>query len=454
MKLDQVDGNLCSHLILASAKLDSNGNISLSTKTINEKSFSTNELKKEINNFKYKFPQVKLMISVSNDQESQGFQKASIDSDKRQRFARSAIEFLQSFNLDGIDLDWEFPNNPTNFVVNPRKEYERLGLIKICNSIREAIVGNYFNRQVAEQHQLKNQTQYKHTHLTNNQDSQVESYLLTLLIGSQEAVLKSSYDFKQLTNFVDWFNIKSYDYFLFKPYTPFTGPNSPLYSIVDSYVPILNKLSFTWTLNRLLVEDEIPKEKIIMGIPTFGRAYRLMFKNNQPAPFTLAVGSRISARASNQFNNSLNSTTDDDLLKTESNHQNSMLSTAAAATTIATTTLTYEDFLIDYKEICDILKRPDTVVEFDIKARVPYLLTDDGYTWLSYENIQSVREKVRTIINYSLAGYMTWNLNTDNIANNLSNGSISSQDQQISTNFPLHRAMLEELAEFSKSLTN
>lgn len=453
---------MCSHLILTSAKIDSNGNISISTATTN-KTNSNSELKTEIINFKNKFPQVKVMISVSNDLDSQAFNRASIDPDKRQKFARSAIEFLQSYHLDGIDLDWEFPNSSTNFVVNSRKEYEKLGLIKICNSLREAIVGNYYNRQVAKQHQLTNKSQYNHTHLTTNQDSQVESYLLTLLIGSQEAVLKSSYDFKQLINFVDWFNVKSYDYYLFKPYTPFTGPSSPLYSIVDSYVPILNKLSFTWTLNRLLVEDEIPKEKIIMGIPTFGRAYRLMFRNSHPAPFTLAVGSRLSARALtfnhiSSINHSLDSTT-------TGNNNNNLLEAEKNRDSMSTTITTNEDFLIDYKEICNILKRPDTVVEFDLKARVPYLLTDDGYTWLSYENIQSVREKVRTIINYSLAGFMTWNLNTDNITSidsdndNQSVGSLSAQNQspperQTADNFPLHRAMLEELADFSKGLTN
>lgn len=512
MKLDQIDGDLCTHLVLASAKIDSNGLLSLSSSDTIFK--SNDEFKRQVINFKRKFPQVKVMISVlliqstttthHQQQQQQASQptntscqpssKTSLsDSDKRQKFAKSAIEFLQFYNLDGLDLNFEFSihnsisiSNQNNFVVhsmihsNSREYNERVNLIKLCNSLREAIIGNFYNRQITEQHQLNSQqsTIYQHTVTKNsNPISKIESYLLTLFInGSQETnILKSSsyrlFDFKQLINFIDWFNVKSFDYFLFKPYTPFTGPNSPLYSIVEPYVPILSKLSFNYTLNRLLIEDEVPKEKIIMGIPTFGRAYKLMFKNNQPAPFTLAVGARLSARSSSS---SITSNNDNNNLKMTIDNNNNNQSVQNNNST--TNVLTNEHFLIDYKEVCDILKRSDTIVDFDPKARVPYLLTDDGYTWLSFENIQSVREKVRTIVNYGLAGYMTCYLNTDNATtehcetntnNAPSNGSSIDTDnnnnnnsppsaspldqqspkQQQNSNFPLHRAMLEEISQ-------
>lgn len=398
LKLGQVDGQLCSHIILASARLDSFGNVILMRK---DDIAHLNEVSK----FKRQNPQVKLMISIANELEHNGLAKAALSAENRQRFARSAMEFLQRHSLDGIDIDWQFFNFPPLHFMG--RDQERIGLTKICGSLRSAIVENFFDRQVTEQHQL----QARSHSISSNIISSVEPFLLSVAISGQESVLRSGYELKHLCNLCDWLNVMSFDYFLFKPYAPFTGPNSPLYSIVDSFVPILSKFSFSWTLNKLLIDEKVPNEKIVMGIPTYGRAYKLVFKNSQPSPFSLAIGAKPGER----------------------NEQH-----------------------LSYREICDILARPNTIVEFDQRAKVPYLLTDDGYTWITYENPESVRNKVRHIVDNNLAGYMVWSLNNDDFAG--ANGKLSISTTTLNhpektangfclerISFPLHRAMLDEL---------
>lgn len=394
LKLSQVNGKLCSHIILTSARLDSFGNVILMRK---ENAAFLGELPK----FKSKFPHVKLLISIVNELEHNGLPKAAMSPENRQRFARSAMEFLQRHSLDGVDIDWRFFNfPPLHFMY---RDQERIGLTKICSALRSAIVENFFDRQVTEQH---HQLQSGSHSISSNITSSVEPYLLSVTIAGQESVLRSGYELKQLCNLCDWLNVMSFDYFLFKPYAPFTGPNSPLYSIVDSFVPILNKFSFAWTLKRLLIDEKVPNDKIVMGIPTYGRAYKLVFKNSQPTAFTLAIGSKPGERNEQHLN---------------------------------------------YREICDLLAKPSTIVEFDQKARVPYLLTDNGYTWITYENTDSVRNKVQHIVENDLAGYMVWSLNNDdftggpskNCADEMTNHNSRITSESVS--FPLHQAMLDEL---------
>lgn len=424
LKLSQVDGNLCTHIILAFARIDSEGQLILS-----QEDDAKNYLS-EVKEFKRKYPHIKLMISVFNEQVHNGFPRAARSEILRRKFARSAIEFLQQHNLDGIDLDWEFPNFPQTIIV---REYERQGFTKILRSLRSAIVENFYDRQVAQQ-QLQQHDSY---HMSanqitgqgqNNNQPDVEPYLLTVAIAGQEAVMSSSYELKEVANLCDWLNVMSYDYFQFKAYSPFTGPNSPIYPIVDHYVPIMSKLAHSWTYNRLINEETIAREKLVLGIPTYARAYRLMFKNSRPAPFTLSLGSRGGR---------------------------------------------IPDYL-DYREVSDILSKPDTIVEFDARARVPYLLTDNGYTWVSYENEQSVREKVKFALDNKLGGYMTWNLNSDDFVGthqgkiaaskqasqeneddggneNISNGHLAAAGQMEPNTFPLHRAMRDEVLKFFSS---
>lgn len=484
LRLIQVDGSLCSDLILSHAQVDAHsGHLKLT---------SEHQLihLKDVIEFKRQFPEVKVLISVRNSavesqQQGNGFQsssnnyynsgqqqrqwqyesqasnasvklsnnqanggagqqppvsgttsaapaatqqsalqRASTSTEFRQMFARNAIEFLQTYHLDGLDIDWQFPNFPSNLIVN--REYERVGLTKICQQLRSAIVENFYARQTAQQQHQVGST-FRHDRLVSRVKKEVEAYLLTVAIAGQESVLRSSYELRQLANLCDWLNVMSFDYFLFKAYAPFTGPNAPLEPIVEPYVPILGKLSVSWTLNKLIREEQIPAEKLVFGIATYARAYRLIFKNSQPVAFSLAVGTKSSQ-------------------------------------------VTQENTL-SYREVLSLLSKSDSVVEFDERARVPYLLADQGYTWVTYENARSVREKVNYILSNQLAGYLSWNLNNDDYLGspiettsgsdrNQANGyapyinDTSNSSLKNPKSFPLHRAMCEAASEFISSEAN
>jgi len=482
LTLDQLDGSLCTHLILASVRINCHGELKVARE-------SDYKYLNSVRLIKMKYPHLKVMISIANDEDMNGFSRLTLaqqqhnyyhhyhessnstgsekevnqreqmtnlaPNELRLKFAKAAMEFMQHFHLDGLDLNWQFPNFPSLTILNLR-EHERLGFTKILTSLRSAIVENFYARQLAAQqlglaqhHQLGMQrvASYSSTNLNRTEQQQeslgvasrqcsplatdVEPYLLSITIGGQESILRSSNELKQLINLCDWFNVMSYDYFLFKTYAPFTGPIAPLQPIVEPFVPIFNKLSFSWTVSRLVNEEMLPKDKIVMGIPTYARAYRLVFRQNQPSPFSLALG----LLKSNQLETSPNRTNRQD--KEEE-----------------------QDFL-DYGKVLRLIERADSVVEYDERAKVPYLLTDAGCTWVSFEDERSVRAKVEYILRNELAGYMTWNLNSDSYPTPTT---VQAQDQdkeRSSTDkktnsktevwFPLHRAMLEAFREFCSS---
>lgn len=72
--------------------------------------------------------------------------------------------------------------------------------------------------------------------------------------------------------YVDFINLMSYDYHFYTKVTPFTGFNSPLYP-TDNEKDYLQTLNINYSAHywNALGMD---KEKIIVGLPTYGHTFR------------------------------------------------------------------------------------------------------------------------------------------------------------------------------------
>lgn len=90
--------------------------------------------------------------------------------------------------------------------------------------------------------------------------------------------------FLSLTNilvffrYVDYVNLMSYDYHFYTKLTPFTGINSPLYasSVEHGYFTTLN---INYSANYWISKG-MGREKIVIGLPTYGHTYQLMNIDN------------------------------------------------------------------------------------------------------------------------------------------------------------------------------
>ncbi|GGB93127.1 glycoside hydrolase family 18 protein [Dyadobacter sediminis] len=76
----------------------------------NEKTDSTNFRKLKL--LKDKNPELKLLISIGGWAWSENFSDAVLTDSSRKIFARSSVDIIKKYDLDGVDIDWEYPGMP------------------------------------------------------------------------------------------------------------------------------------------------------------------------------------------------------------------------------------------------------------------------------------------------------------------------------------------------------
>lgn len=178
---------------------------------------------------KAKNPQLKILLSVGG-WGADHFSDAALTDESRRKFAASAVAVLKQHELDGIDLDWEYPGQPgpgikyrpedkRNFTLLLRELRRQLGsraLLTIASS-----AGRYFEH--TEMDKL-------HVHL-------------------------------------DWINIMAYDFA--GSWTPTTGHHAALFW--NRFAGEEGPSAWGFVLQHL--NAGIPPSKIVIGVPFYGRGW-------------------------------------------------------------------------------------------------------------------------------------------------------------------------------------
>lgn len=71
--------------------------------------------------------------------------------------------------------------------------------------------------------------------------------------------------------YVDYVNVMTYDYHFYVWYLPMTGFNAPLYKHSDD-IGYFATLNTNWTVSYWESKG-MPKEKIVVGLPTYGHSF-------------------------------------------------------------------------------------------------------------------------------------------------------------------------------------
>jgi len=221
-----IDATTYTHLVYSFASISADGHLEPWVGSWDEVAKY-----KEFNKVKELNPNVKTIIAVTEGifygpgMNPFTFNEVAETEKSRWTFAQSVVVFLDHYNFDGIDIDWESPLNvdkgggPDN--------YERFVLL--VKEIKSAFA------------------------------SSTKEFVISVALPPTEGELHE-YDVIGLSEQVDWFNLMSYDYHTPKNIPKTVGAHSDL-KLIDSVV------------FSLLQGTE--STKFVLGMAAYGRTYTL-----------------------------------------------------------------------------------------------------------------------------------------------------------------------------------
>jgi len=209
----------------------------------NEKTDSTNFRK--LNLLKKKNTDLKILISIGGWAWSENFSDAVLTDSSRRIFAESSVDIIKKYNLDGVDIDWEYPAMPgeEGNIVRPE---DKQNYTLMFQAIREAL-------DVYEQESGSKK-------------------LLTTAVGGYK-IFADHTEMDKASKYLDYVNLMTYDLFVGDTAVNHAGLyESPFYKSdrnADHCV-------------KSFVAAGVPIEKLVLGLPFYGRSFTL--KENAEIP--------------------------------------------------------------------------------------------------------------------------------------------------------------------------
>jgi len=285
------------------------------------------------------------MISIGGWNAGSGaYSTMAADPEKRKTFIDSLGEFLDTYHFDGVDLDWEYPGQREG--ADPDHDRDNFSLL------------------VKEMYEMLHP----------------RGLLFTAALSPAKKTVAEAYDFDVITPYFDFLNVMTYDYHGWFPDHFFTGHNAPIYRREEEepedhpgwYFNVFDSIS-------VYLDAGVPKEKIVMGMPLYGRGFVL-----------------------------------------NDTEENGLYCGAHAG--IPSGPYTRQDGIWGYQEIMQAFNN-DTLINLpDGKPHDWTVVVDDCYQapyayngpyWIGYDNVESFKVKARFINFMELAGSMVWSVDTD-----------------------------------------
>ena len=205
------------------------------TDTVNLRKLS--ELKK-IN------PDLKILISIGGWSWSKNFSDAVLTDTSTRNFASSAVAIVAKYNLDGVDIDWEYP-----------------GMIGDSNTYRAEDKQGYTNLFRHLRQDLDSLSNITHS-----------KYFITTAVGGSEDYIAHT-EMDKVASYADYINVMSYDYA--DGTDSFSSHHTNLYSSSGDD----HQYSADRSINAFL-NAGVPPDKIVIGIAFYGKGWQLVSNAN------------------------------------------------------------------------------------------------------------------------------------------------------------------------------
>ncbi|WP_192483799.1 MULTISPECIES: glycosyl hydrolase family 18 protein [Cysteiniphilum] len=218
------------------------------------------------------------------------FPAVAADPQKRENFANTAVALVEQYDMDGLDLDWEFP------VWGVQNAYLNAANAEIATldpnpstTQKQAIYDKHLIYQEAQDYvELIKVVRQKLNTLSNTTG---KHYHLSIAINqAPDNIALNQYD--KMMPYLDSINIMSYD--AAGTWSSITGHQSPLSAAEGQDAPNYATTKGSWNLISsvaALNAQGVPNNKIVAGLPAYGRQWINVLMGNANTPGVYQTGS-------------------------------------------------------------------------------------------------------------------------------------------------------------------
>ena len=217
-------------------------------------------------------PSFTVLVSVGGWLWSTDFSDISLTAQSRSLFIQSVMDFLRQYDLDGLDIDWEYPG--MEGAGHRFRSEDGRNFTLLLKELRK-----HFDQEAAKSHRR---------------------LYLTIAAGASSDYLAHT-EMAKVQKYVDTVNLMAYDYV--EPGSdPLTGHHAPLFTNPADARNYSGDASV-----RAFEQAGVPAEKILLGLPFYGHVWGEVADRNhglmQPGkalPNAYAPYSAITATMLNQ----------------------------------------------------------------------------------------------------------------------------------------------------------
>jgi chitinase len=280
---------------------------------------------RKLNSLKKVNPDLKILISIGGWGWSENFSDAVLTESSRRKFARTSVDIIKTYNLDGVDIDWEYP-----------------GMQGEDNVFREEDKENFTLMFKALREELDAVT-----------STSGKKYQLTTAVPEFEEFVNKT-EMGKASQYLDYVNLMLYDFYVVRGDT--VGHHANLY-------PSSNVAQRSGDIGiKRFVAAGVPVEKIVFGIPFYGRSW---------------------------------------IVTTNDNHGIERMADSVVSAG-------------GYSYIRDTMAlMPGFKKYWDEQAKSPYLFNEDKRQLVVFDDERSVQLKCEYIRAHNLAGVMFWEYSSD-----------------------------------------
>jgi len=244
-KASMIKAEYLSDIIIAFALIDKADGFSLYIPEVRSGGFA--HIWDEVAALKAKYAHLKVHISVGGGG-ADGFSDMAHDPALREKFIANVRDWLKAYNLDGVDIDWEYPVGPEWGQNIKSRPEDKQNYITLLGDLRNAL--DALGKETG-----------KH-------------YYLSTAVPASSWFIKYN-NVKAASDIVDRLKIMAYDYY--GSWSSVTGHNANLYRN--------SRDTGNWSTDQAIsayLKANAPPEKIMLGIAFYGQAWRGVKEGNFP----------------------------------------------------------------------------------------------------------------------------------------------------------------------------